>query len=148
MGSLSKIPVKRNAVKLAFTEVQKQAKLGNVPCVKKAFGQGIVRVCCRNIVQLENIPIILEKLMEFKLIEEIGMPLEYNYKMKTLVLFLKPTNVESSTMMDKVFQQCNFGYSHVVIEVPYPTTAAKNVFEKKTNTMGENFKNEGSRKKR
>merc|ERR1711964_239477 len=84
--SFRNIPVKRNAVRLAFSAVQKQAK--------------------------------------------IGMPSEYNYKMKTLVLFLKPTNAESSTMMDKVFQQCNFGYSHVVIEVPYPTTAAKNVFEK------------------
>merc|ERR1711964_94097 len=75
----------------------------------------------------------------------------------------------ASTMMDKVFQRCNFGYSHMVIEVPYPTTAAKNVFEKqqsisnmeydgtreavmpsptnKTNTMVENFKNEGTVKK-
>merc|ERR1711964_540151 len=75
----------------------------------------------------------------------------------------------SSTMMDKVFQQCNFGYNYTVIEVPYPTTASQNVFEKqqsisnmeydgttedvmlspknKTNTVVENVKKEGTVKK-
>jgi hypothetical protein len=66
---------------------------------------------------LNNISFIIKELLTFGLIKEIGMPLQYDYKMKTLVLFIKPTDVEAMTKLDHVFQRCNFGYSHLVINV-------------------------------
>merc|ERR1712096_81462 len=49
------------------------------------------------------------------LIEEVGMPLKYSYKMKTLVLFIKPTNMDSQEKLDREFQTSSFGYHHFVI---------------------------------
>ena len=44
--------------------------------------------------QIKNIPLIIKELIQCNLIKEIGMPLEYAYKMKSLLLFLKPVNVQ------------------------------------------------------
>jgi len=120
---------KRNAVENAYSSFRQILKEFNIPCVKKTFGPGIVRVCCRSVVQLENITLIMKDILKQHLIEEIGMPLEYSYKMKSIVLFMKPTDKESSMEIDRIFQNCSFEYHHLVFDVEYPDTVARNTFE-------------------
>jgi len=125
----SSFKVKRNAVKRAYSSFCQLLKEFNIPCVKTTFGLGIVRVCCRSVVQLDNITPIMKVLVEAHLIEEVGMPLEYSYKMKSLVLFLKPTDMEASMHLDQVFEICSFEYHHLVTDVKHPTTAKKEKIE-------------------
>jgi hypothetical protein len=122
-------PVKRIAVHNAYDKVREVAAEFKVPCVKKTFGNSIVRVSCRTIQQLDNIGSILEKLMTVDFIMEIGMPLEYSYKMKSLVLFIKPKNEPISNSIENVFQKCKFCYRHFIIEVEHPSVAADKFFK-------------------
>jgi hypothetical protein len=101
----------------------------NIPVVKKTFGQGIMRVCCTTNEQLENMNSIMKTLLEFHLIEEIGMPL---HKMP-LVLFLKPVNIESSMKVGQIFQECSFEYHDVVADVEYAIPATQEIFQEGTN---------------
>jgi CRISPR/Cas system-associated protein endoribonuclease Cas2 len=89
--------------------------------VKNIFGEGIIRVCCRSFGQIDNIPLILNELFEYKLIEAVGMPVKYSYQMKTLVLFIKPTNTDSQRKLYRVFQKISLNYHHFLIESKYPT---------------------------
>lgn len=125
----SRIPIKRIAVQNAHESICAVLHECNIPYVNKTFGSNILRVCCRTIVQLDNIAVILKQLIKFKLIEEVGMPLTYNYKMKTLLVFLKPTSADAGVKLERVFQACAFGYYHQMIEVEYPSKTAKLVFE-------------------
>jgi hypothetical protein len=103
--------------------------------VKKAYGSGIIRVCCRTVIQLNNITLLLKELIDCELIEAIGMPLTYDYKMKTLVLFIKPTNPNASLKLDQVFEKCVFGYHHLIIEVQWPTAAMQAVTDNECNRV-------------
>jgi len=125
------IPVKRNAVRKAYNNVRKVSAEFEVPCVKKTFGEKIVRVSCRTIEQLDNIAIILKLLMKFDFIMEIGMPLEYSYKMKSLLLFIKPKHNSLSNSIAKVFQKCTVDYPLFIIEDEHTSVAA----EKKLNEV-------------
>ena len=51
--------------------------------------------------QLQDILSATEIVFQKNLIAEIGMPLEHNYKMKTLVMHLKPVNTPSAIGNDK-----------------------------------------------
>ena len=46
--------------------------------------------------QLENIAVIMAELIKFHLIKEVGMPLEHSFTLKSLVIFIKPVDIESS----------------------------------------------------
>jgi len=124
------LPHKRIVVKNAYSALRQVLKTFNIPHVKKTFGKGIVCVHVRTVMQLENIPLIVKRLLQSCLIEEIGMPLEYKNKFMTLVLFLKPIDSASSEQIDDLFQKSLLGYHHVMTEVQYPTTAAKKIFQK------------------
>jgi hypothetical protein len=132
------LPVKRIAVEKAHNSISQLLEHYYIPQVKKVFGTGIIRVCCRTVPQLDNIPLILHELIKFHLIEEIGMPLEYSYKMKSLVLFLKPRSEPASSKLDRVFQRCTFAYHHLVVEVLHPNTATKVTFKDEIETIGSN----------
>lgn len=125
--------VKKVAVKNTHDSLRKILTKFNIPLVQKTFGKRIVRVCCRTVIQLENITVILQELIKSNLVEEIGMPLEHSYNLKSLVLFLKPSDIESSLKLDHVFKACSFGYHHLLLDVEYPTVAAKEILKKKTN---------------
>jgi len=116
---------KRIAVKTAHVSLLKTLKEFNIPCVNQTFGLRIVRVCCRSVVQLDNIAFILKELLKYHLIEEVRMPLEYCYKMRSLVLFLKSVDLESHTIVERVFQKCLFKYHYNLIEIKYPEAAAE-----------------------
>jgi len=121
--------VKRDAVRKAYNNVRKIASKFNVPCVKKTFGEEIVRVCCRTIEQLDNIGSILEELMKVDFVMEIGMPLEYVYKMKSLVLFIKPKHKFLRKSLEHAFEESNLEYSCITIEVKYPSVAARKLLK-------------------
>jgi hypothetical protein len=121
---------KRKAVEKAHRVITNILKTNEIPQIAKTFGLGIVRVCCRTLKQLDNIGLILTKMVKFGLIQEVGMPLTYIYKMKTLVLFIKPTSPDATSKVESVFNACSFGYHHVVMEVHYPTRAANKTLTK------------------
>merc|ERR1711925_5352 len=91
----------------------------------ETFGLGIIRVCCRTVGQLDNIALIMQEFLKNDLIEEVKMPLEYFYKMRSLVLFLKPMDVMSSMKMDYVFKKSSFEYHHLVIDIENPAAEEK-----------------------
>jgi len=123
------IPVKRIAVRKAYREIREVSAEFKVPCVKKTVDEKIVRVCCRTIKHLDNIGMIIKELMKLDLIMEIGMPLEYSYKMKSLVLFIKPKT--KSLIIEKVFQKCTVRYPYCTVVDEDPSVAA----EKKLNEL-------------
>jgi hypothetical protein len=123
------IPVKRIAVHNAYNNVREVSAEFKVPCVKKTFGKEIVRVCCRTIKQLDTIAVILKHLMKVDFIIEIGMPLEYSYKMKTLVLFIKPKNKKISKSIKNVFEKFTVHYPASIVETVHPAVAAEKVLK-------------------
>lgn len=86
-----------------------------------------MRVCCRTIQQLDNIAAILKEVMKFDFIMEIGMPLEYFYKMKSLVLFIKPKNKHLANSIVRVF----YRYPNMIVETKDPSVST----EKKLNEL-------------
>jgi len=126
---------KKKTVKNAYGCLRKILREFNVPVVKKTFGNKIVRVCCRTIAQLENISRMMKELLLSDLIQEVGMPLEYTYKMKTLVIFIKPVNVVSRMKLTYVFEECSLKYNNVAIDVESPTIAAKEIFKEEASSM-------------
>jgi len=123
--------MKRISVESSHASLRKILSEYNIPLVKKTFGTKIVRVCCRTIDQIKNIPLIIKELIQCNLIKEIGMPLEYAYKMKSLLLFLKPVNVQLHKKLDHVFEEHPLKFYHLVIDVEYSTVAANEILKKK-----------------
>jgi CRISPR/Cas system-associated protein endoribonuclease Cas2 len=125
---------KRISVKKAHSSLRQILKAFNTPCLKDIFGSGIVRVCCRSVVQLDNIAFIMQTLLELCLIKEVRMPLEYSYKMRSLVIFLKPVNYKSGKKLIQVFRKSSFKYHQNVIDIEYPAAAAiKETLRKRSN---------------
>jgi len=120
---------KRIAVENAHSSLRQILHEFNIPCVKETFGLGIVRVCCRSVVQLENITLIMKELLAAHLIEEVRMPLEYSYKMSSLVLFLKPVDIQSNKILGRVFKACIFKYHHIVVNIEDPAEEEEKMFE-------------------
>lgn len=116
---------KRIAVNNAYSSLRQILRVFDIPCVEETFGLGIIRVCCRTVGQLDNIALIMQEFLKNDLIEEVKMPLEYFYKMRSLVLFLKPMDVMSSMKMDYVFKKSSFEYHHLVIDIENPAAEEK-----------------------
>jgi hypothetical protein len=76
----------------------------------------------------------MKDLLELNLIEEIGMPVKYAYKMRTLVLFLKPVDFVSTMKLHLAFEKCVFQYNHYVIDIECPTATVHENFKKRFNT--------------
>lgn len=126
---------KRVVVKNAYYALREVLKEFNISCVKKTFGPGIVRVHCRSVIQLDTIALVVKKLLQSSLIEEIGMPLDYQYKFMTLVLFIKPVDDKSTMHITDVFHYCMCEYDHTKTNVEYPTTAAMQTFKEEPNPI-------------
>jgi len=133
MSQQPRIAIKRITVNIAYYSLREIFHEFNIPCVKRTFGTGIVRICCRSLIQLDNITLIMKELLEGDLIEEIGMPLEYAYKMKTLVLFIKPTDFASTEKLAELFENSSFHYHHIVINVKRFTFLEEKNSKKTTN---------------
>jgi hypothetical protein len=116
---------KRIALHESYKKVRKVAAEFNVSCVKTAFGDEIVRVCCRTIEQLDNIGSILEELMKVDFIMEIGMPFEYFYEMNRLVLLIKPKDNKFSNSIEHAIKERNLGSAYVTVEEKDPSIAAE-----------------------
>jgi len=122
-SSRSRVLIKRALVKNTYYSLREIFEEFNIPCVEKTFGIGIVRISVRNRDQIENINSIMKELLELFLIDEIGMPMEYAEKFRSLVLFLRPVDIESTNKIHQVFQESPFQFNRVVLGVEYPTTA-------------------------
>jgi hypothetical protein len=131
------VPVKRNAVRKAYNKIRKVSAEFEVRCVKKAFGKGIVRICCRTIQHLDNIAVILEELMKVDFIMEIGMPLEYSYKLKTLVLFIKPKHYSLRNSIAQVFQKCTVDYPLFLVDEEDSSVAAEEKLNEEAKELSE-----------
>jgi len=117
----------------AYNNVHKVSAEYKVPRVKKAYGVDILRVCCRTIPQLDNVASILTELMIFGFIMEIGMPLEYSYKMKSLVLFIKPKNEHSKNTIKQVFENCKYRFPVFLIDAEDPSVAIEKLLNELIN---------------
>jgi hypothetical protein len=81
------------------------------------------------VIQLDTIALVVKKLLQSSLIEEIGMPLNYQYKFMTLVLSHTIMDDKSTMHITDVFHYCMCEYDHTKTNVEYPTTAAMQTFK-------------------
>jgi len=132
-SNMKMLPNKRMTVKNSYYALREVFHEFNIPCVKRVSGTGIIRICCRTFEQLDNITLIMKQLLEVNLIKEIGMPLEYAYKMTSMVLFLKPVDAMSTLKLNHVFEQCSFKYHHGVIAIN--PTAVRRRAKKRAHSM-------------
>jgi len=119
-GRDTRIPVKRIAVQKAHANLCYLLEHLKIPFVKKTFGLRILRVCCRTVVQLDNIPTMIQGIHIHNLIEEIGMPLDYEYKMKSLVLFIKAKDVTASKKIEYAIRESACNYHVTIVDSPDP----------------------------
>lgn len=112
-----RLPVKRISVQYAHISVNQLLQNRDIRCIQKTHGKGVVRVCSRTVSQLQNTAIILEKLIDENLIDEIGMPLDYAYKMKSLVLFIRPKNMDATEKIEMKFRSSGLNYHLTVFDV-------------------------------
>jgi len=109
---------KKISIQNAYTSLCNTYEEFKIPVVKKTFGKGIVRISCKTCVQLDNIALIVKGLVKLHLIEESEMePLEYSFKMNSLVLFLKPADVASKQKLEHAFKKFPFEYNYLVFDV-------------------------------
>jgi hypothetical protein len=135
MQEVNGMPLKRIAVCNAHNKIHDLCTEFKVPLVQKTFGTIMVRVLCRTIPQLDNIGTILEELMRDGFIMEIGMPLVYAYKMKSLVIFIKPkpNNKERANSIEKVIQKCKVDYSTFILVSDNPSAPTEIKLNEKMN---------------
>jgi len=112
-----RLPVKRISVQYAHISVSQLLQNRSIRCIQKTHGKGVVRVCSRTVSQLQNTAIILEKLIDENLIDEIGMPLDYAYKMKSLVLFIKPKDTNATEKIEMKFRSSGLNYHLTIFDV-------------------------------
>merc|ERR1711964_747716 len=102
---------KRNAVKMAYRQLLEQFEEFSISHVKTVFGEKLIRICCRTFEQLQNISAIMKSIFQNNLIEEVGMPLEHSYKMKTLVMFVRPVDERSRNEILFFFTQNVYNFT-------------------------------------
>merc|ERR1712034_284431 len=98
----------------AHTCVSRLLRQTKVHHVCKTEGKDVVRICSRTIAQLQSINTILKELIQHNYIEEIGMPLDYSYKFKSLVLFIKPFDVKCSEKIASKFRNSGLNF-HITV---------------------------------
>jgi hypothetical protein len=86
----------------------------------------VVRICSRTIGQLESTNSILQELLQHNYIKEVGMPLNYAYKMKSLVLFIKPFDANCSEKIESKFKKSGLNFHITVFDVIDPHQKNKN----------------------
>lgn len=106
---------KGHAVRKTHERLKKTLREFNIRHVKKVFGKGLVRVCCRTYDQIANIIALIRKIAP--LIQEIGMPLQCACNMKSIVLFIKPFDIQTSPAIEKLFQTSICGYNVRMIDI-------------------------------
>jgi hypothetical protein len=106
---------KGNAVRKTHERLRKCFREFNIRHVKKVFGKGLVRVCCRTYDQIANIIALIRKIAP--LIKEIGMPLNCTCNMKSIVMFIQPLEVESSPAIEKIFKESICGYNVRLVDI-------------------------------
>jgi hypothetical protein len=120
------IPIsKRCAVRTAYDGLLKVFQEYKFHHTKRVSGVALVRVCCRTFDQLEDVSSATEMVFQKNLIAEIGMPLEHSYRMKTLVMYLKPVDAQSSIEIYNIFNQRTCAYRLLLVNPPKSQTKEK-----------------------
>jgi len=120
-----KTPVKRECVRKIHTLLMETMKQLNIRCVRKTIGLRIVRVCCRTTGQILNIVPILTQMVIDGLVEEVGMPLDYSHRMKSLVLYFKPSNIVSSMQIEYALEHSEYGFVVSTLDSICPSETIK-----------------------
>lgn len=108
---------KAHIVRKTHDKLVKALREHKVRHVKKVFGKGLVRVCCRTYDQLANIVATMRKIAP--LIKEVGMPLQCGINMKSIVMFIKPidTGDQLSLKIENLFKQNISGYNVRLMDI-------------------------------
>lgn len=122
-----KLPIKRISVQYAHVSVSQLLQHHKIRYIQKTHGKGVVRICSRTVAQLQNTAIIIEKVIDENLIEEIGMPLDWFYKMKSLILFIKPVDQNATMQIEKKFRNSGLNFHITVFDVKNPYLKKKAV---------------------
>jgi hypothetical protein len=122
-----RLPVKRISVQYAHVSVSRLLQQHKIRYIRKTHGKGVVRICSRTVTQLQHTAIIVAKIIDENLIEEIGMPLDYAYKMKSLVLFIKPVDKDATRKIEKKFRNSGLKFHITVFDVKNPYVQKKAV---------------------
>lgn len=112
-----RLPVKRISVQYAHVSILKLLRENKIRYIEKTHGKGVVRICSRTIAQLQNCSLIMGKLIDEDLVKEIGMPITYAYKMKSLVLFIKPKHLDATDKIERAFRESELGFHITVFDV-------------------------------
>jgi len=116
----AKLPMKRLSVQYAHVCISQALHEAKVHHVLKTQGKDVVRICSRTTSQLQSTNAILKELLKHNYIEEVGMPLDYNYKFKSLVLFIKPFDVKCSEKIASKFRDSGLNFHITVFDVMTP----------------------------
>lgn len=113
--SCNATPTKRSAVRIAYNRLLKLFQEFNIDHVKTTSGDGLIRICCRTFEQLADIPSLIKIIFQKNLIVEIGMPIKHSFKMKTLVMHLKPVDLKSRIEIHNIFDQAFCQYNVLLL---------------------------------
>jgi hypothetical protein len=109
---------KRNAVRDTYNKLLELFGKFHVTHEKRVFGKELIRICCRTFEQLRDIDSRMKIILEANLVAEIGLPIEYKYKMKTLVIYIKPIDTKSKIKIRDVFKNSTVAYPIVQKQTP------------------------------
>jgi len=115
---------KRCAVQTAYNEILKLFQEFKIHHVKEVSGTRIIRICCRSFAQLKDIPCAMKIIFPKKLVAEIGMPLKYEYKFKTMVMHLKLIDGSSKNEIYDFFTRRSCDYFLTLVNSPETQMAA------------------------
>jgi hypothetical protein len=125
-SSKMKMPIRRLAVKYAHGCVSRQLHRAKIPHLKRTHGNDVVRIICRTRIQLQHLNAVFKEIIQHKYIEEIGMPLHWAYKMKQLVVFIKPFDAKCSKKIEDKFKNCGLNFHITVFDVKNPYAKDEN----------------------
>lgn len=105
------------AVQKAHAKLSSFFRLFRVRHVNRVFGPGLVRVCSRTIIQIDGLPAMFHYIASKNWVHEIGMPVDCGGNMKSLVMFIKPVNVDAGRNIESFFKQSFAGYKVVTVDI-------------------------------
>jgi hypothetical protein len=107
---------KTDAVRRTHFTLKKIFKEFKANHVKKVFGKTVL-VYCRTFDQLNDIISKIQFVMQTNSAKEFGMPLEYKSCMKSLMIFIKPTEINLLEKIEYAFKQSINEYKVLIVDI-------------------------------
>jgi hypothetical protein len=109
-------PRKTDAVRKTHSELKKMFKELKANHVHKVFGKAVL-VYCRTFDQLNDIVSKLRLVIQTNSAKEFGMPFEYRSSMKSLMIFIKPTEINLLEKIEYAFKQSINEYKVLIVDI-------------------------------